>query len=145
MGELLAAAYDPLMAPFDPLGLGEWRSWVASAAHGRVLELGVGTGRNLTHYRRASQDADAPFLAIETLAAIDPDHASLRRACSRRNGNSNWISLYQARAEALPFADDSFDVVLGTLVFCTIGDPLCALQEVRRVVKPGGQVRVAPQ
>ncbi len=133
MGELLAAVYDPLMAPFDPLGVSEWRAWVASAARGRALELGVGTGRNLVHYRRSGPEA---------VAAIDPDYASLRRAFSRRDGNSDWISLYQARAEELPFGDACFDVVLGTLVFCTIADPTSALQEVRRVVKPGGQLRL---
>lgn len=142
MGELLAAIYDPLMAPFDPLGVKEWRAWVAGAARGRVLELGVGTGRNLPHYPRAGREAEAGTAAVKAVAAIDPDYASLRRAFSRRNGNSHSISLYQARAEALPFADACFDVVLGTLVFCTIEDPARALQQVRRVLKPGGQFRL---
>lgn len=52
------------------------------------------------------------------------------------------ISLQQARAEALPFASESFDAVLGTLVFCTIGDPARALCEARRVLKPGGAFRL---
>ncbi len=142
MGELLAALYDPLMAPFDPLGVNEWRAWVASAARGRALELGVGTGRNLPHYRRSGPATIPGTTAFQALAAIDPEYASLRRALSRRNGNSNRISLYQARGEALPFADACFDVVLGTLVFCTIADPVRAMQEVRRVLRPGGQFRL---
>jgi ubiquinone/menaquinone biosynthesis C-methylase UbiE len=141
MGELLAAVYDPLIGPFDPLGVSEWRAWVASAARGRVLELGVGTGRNLPHYHRPEPEA-AGTAAAETVAAIDSDYASLRRAFSRRNGNSSWITVYQARAEALPFGDAFFDVVLGTLVFCTIADPMRALQEVQRVLKPSGQFRL---
>lgn len=131
MGEVLAAMYDPLIAPFDSFGVRKWRQWVVSAAQGRVLELGVGTGLNLGHYH-----------AVESVAAIDPDGASLQRAVARRNGNAQPISLNQARAEELPFADASFDVVLGTLVFCTIGEPMRALNEVRRVLKPGGTFRL---
>ena len=128
---MLAAIYDPLVAPFDSFGVRKWRQWVVSAAHGRVLELGVGTGLNLGHYR-----------AVESVAAIDPDGASLQRAMARRDGNAQAISLNQARAEELPFADASFDVVLGTLVFCTIGEPTRALAEVRRVLKSGGTFRL---
>lgn len=69
MGELLAAMYDPLIAPLDPMGVRAWREWVVRAARGRVLEIGVGTGLNLPHYRGAS-----------AIAAIDPDGASLQRA-----------------------------------------------------------------
>ncbi len=135
--ELMAAIYDPLIAPFDPMGVREWRQWVASAARGRVLELGVGTGLNLPYYRLSEKQA-----AATAVAAIDPDYASLRRAFSRRNGKAQWISLYQARAEQLPFADASFDVVVGTLVFCSIGDPSLAMEQVQRVLKPGGQFRL---
>lgn len=131
MGEVLAAMYDPIVAPFDSFGVRKWRQWVVSAGHGRVLELGVGTGLNLGHYR-----------AVESVAAIDPDGASLQRAMTRRNSNAENISLNQALAEELPFADDSFDAVLCTLVFCTIGDPLRALNEVRRVLKAGGTFRL---
>jgi len=101
------------------------------AARGRTLELGVGTGLNLPLYRAAN-----------SVAAIDPDGASLRRAWSRRDGNGESITLYQARAEELPFADESFDAVVGTLTFCTIGDPARALAEARRVLKTGGALRL---
>ena len=131
MGELLAALYDPLIAPFDPMGVRRWREWVVSAAQGRVLELGVGTGLNLPHYRAAT-----------SIAAIDPDGASLRRALTRRNGRGEMITLHQARAEELPFADASFDAVVGTLTFCTVGDPARALAEARRVLKTGGAFRI---
>ncbi len=131
MGELLAAMYDPLIAPFDPMGVRKWREWVVSAARGRVLELGVGTGLNLPHYR-----------AAESIAAIDPDGASLRRALARRNGRGETITLHQARAEELPFANESFDAVVGTLTFCTVGDVARALAEARRVLKTGGAFRI---
>jgi ubiquinone/menaquinone biosynthesis C-methylase UbiE len=128
---MLATIYDPIIAPFDFLGVRRWRQWTVSAARGRTLEIGVGTGLNLRHYRRAQR-----------IAAIDPDRASLDRASNRRNEHGKIIALYQARAEDLPFADESFDAVVGTLTFCSIGDPERALREVRRVLKPGGAFRL---
>ena len=129
MGERMAAMYDPLIAPLDSLGVRKWREWVVGAARGHVLELGVGTGLNLPHYRAAA-----------TVDAIDPDGASLRRAFARFNGKP--ITLYQASAEELPFADESFDTVVDTLVFCSIPNPDGALREVCRVLKPGGTFRL---
>lgn len=110
------------------MGVRKWREWTVRAARGRVLEIGVGTGLNLPHYRTAN-----------SIAAIDPDAESLQRARARRNA---LISLHQARAEELPFADESFDSVVGTLTFCSIGDPARALNEARRVLKPGGMFRL---
>lgn len=133
----MAAIYDPLVAPFDPLGVRRWRRWVISAARGRVLELGIGTGMNLPHYSVAESRS------VQTaVSAIDPDLASLRRAFSRRSRAFHPVALYQARAEELPFSDDAFDVVVGSLVFCSIRDPNLALREVRRVLKSGGVFRV---
>ena len=134
MSEWLAAVYDPLMAPLAPLGLRRWREWATRAARGRTLEVGVGTGQNLPLY---SVDR-----AATSVTAIDPDGASLSRARERLNKDVQFISLQQARAEALPFAAESFDSVIATLAFCTIDDPAAALAEVRRVLKTGGAFRV---
>jgi len=131
MGELLSAIYDPVIAPLDRMGLRRWREWAISAAHGRVLELGVGTGMNLAHYR-----------GVESVTAIDPDEDSLRRAATKIRGSRAWLTFCRAQAEELPFADESFDVVVGTLVFCTIGDPVRALSQARRVLKSGGTFRL---
>ena len=128
---MFATIYDPIIAPFDFFGVRRWRQWATRAACGRTLEIGVGTGLNLPHYR-----------AAQSVAAIDPDGASLKRALNRRDGRGEIVSLYQARAEDLPFADASFDAVVGTLTFCSIGDPERALREVRRVLKPGGAFRL---
>ncbi len=125
---MLATIYDPIIAPFDALGVRRWREWVVRDARGRVLEIGVGTGLNLAHYRHA-----------QSVVAIDPDGASLDQARARR---ANTMSLHQARAEALPFADQAFDTVVGTLTFCSIGEPASALAEIRRVLKPGGRFRL---
>ena len=134
MSEWLAAVYDPLMVPLAPLGLRRWRAWATHAARGRTLEVGVGTGQNLPLYRDNR--------AVSYLAAIDPDGASLRRALERRKRDAQLISLQQACAEALPFADGSFDTVIATLAFCTIGDPSRGLTEVHRVLRTGGTFRL---
>ena len=129
MSEILATMYDPIISPFDAFGVRRWRKWAVSSAQGRVLEIGVGTGLNLPHYRKA-----------KTVAAIDPDNASLQRALPRRTGST--MTLYQSRAEELPFANEAFDSVVGTLTFCSIDDPGRALSEVRRVLRPGGLFRL---
>ncbi len=131
MSEFSAAIYDPVLAPFEVMGLRRWRQWAVQAAQGRVLEIGVGTGLNVRHYRN-----------VQAVAAIDPDGASLLHAQEKVNGNTAAIRLYQARGEELPFPDESFDSVIGTLVFCTIGDPVRALSEARRVLKSGGMFRL---
>lgn len=128
---MLASLYDPIIAPFDFFGVRRWRQWTTRAARGRTLEIGVGTGLNIPHY-----------CAVESVAAIDPDGASLERALNRQNGHGEIVLLSQARAEDLPFADESFDAVVGTLTFCSIGAPERALREVRRVLKPGGAFRL---
>jgi ubiquinone/menaquinone biosynthesis C-methylase UbiE len=134
MSDRLAMMYDPLMMPLAPLGVRRWRIWATRAARGRTLEVGVGTGQNLPLYH---VDHDAI-----SVTAIDPNGASLSRAQQRRNGDEQFISLHQARAEELPFSGESFDSVVATLVFCTIGDPAGALAEVRRVLKTGGAFRL---
>jgi len=131
MSELFAAIYDPVLAPLEVMGLRKWRDWATRAARGRVLEIGVGTGANLPYYRD-----------IKSLAAIDPDGASLRRAVAKTNGRGDSIVLHQARAEELPFADESFDAVIGTLTFCTVANPTRGLREAYRVLKTGGALRL---
>lgn len=131
MGEFLAAVYDPLIAPLDSLGVRKWRRWVVSGASGIVLELGVGTGLNLAQYRNA-----------DSVIAIDPDGPSLEQARSRSDRQGMAAEFARAGAEELPFPDDTFDTVVGTLVFCTISEPGRALAEVKRVLKTGGTFRL---
>ena len=108
-------------------GLVEWRRWVAGGAHGRVLDLGSGTGRNL------------PLLPPGTRAvAVDPSLDALRRARRRAPGTP----LLGAQAEALPFRDGTFDTVLSGLVFCSVGEPTRGLAELKRVLRPDGQLRM---
>lgn len=116
----------------ENLGLRRLREETLRGIHGRVLELGVGTGRNLPLYASA----------VERLFGIDPDEVMLGRAEKRARGLPFPVELLLASAEALPFDDGSFDAVVSTLVFCTIPDPPKALGEVRRVLKRDGEFRL---
>lgn len=106
------------------------RRAVVSGARGRVLELGVGVGANWP-YLQAGID----------YVGIEPDPYMRERAERRAAEQGRELQLLDARAEALPFDDDTFDTVFETVVFCTVADPVRGLAEVYRVLKPGGEFR----
>lgn len=120
--------YDAMMAFSDAIGLKWWRLWLVRGVRGRTLDLGAGTGRNLR---------DAVPRAREVIA-IDPSHEALL-AARKRAPNA---LLVRASAEALPFRAGSVDVVLSSLVFCSVPDPIKGLGEVKRVLAPGGELRM---
>ncbi|MFY7871346.1 MAG: class I SAM-dependent methyltransferase [Limnohabitans sp.] len=100
-------------------------------AHGRVLEIGLGTGRNLPFYDRQR---------ITQLVGVDPAvhmHTLARRRSARAGLDVELVGL---SAEKLPLPSDSFDTVVCTYTLCSIADPAAALSEVARVLKPGGQL-----
>lgn len=98
-------------------------------ARGVVLEVGAGSGLNFALY---------PPGQVERVEAIEPDATMLRYAEQRRQTAPVPITLTQAPAETLPFADAMFDSVVATLVFCSVSDPARSLGEIKRVLKPGG-------
>ena len=108
---LLPALYDFQMRlvaeRIEPL-----RRRVVAEATGRVLEIGIGTGLNLPHYRAGVR-----------LAAVDPDLAMLKRAAPRAKESAAQVYLVVAAAEALPFRDGAFDAATATLVFCSVRSP----------------------
>ena len=119
--------YDALCALCEATGLARWRSWLVTGARGCVLDLGCGTGRNL------------PLLPAGTrTVGLDPSWETLRRARRR----APRVPLVVGSAEALPFRDAAFDTVLSGLVFCSVPDPRQGLREVRRVLRPDGQLRM---
>jgi ubiquinone/menaquinone biosynthesis C-methylase UbiE len=109
---------------------GKLREQLVGRARGRVLEIGVGSGRNLPFYARD----------LEILLGLDPSRALLQMA--RRH--STWVhfrvELTEGRAEDIPLDDHAVDHVVMTWTLCSVGDPIRALREVRRVLRPGGSL-----
>jgi SAM-dependent methyltransferase len=129
---LFARFYDRLTARTERAGLGEMRRELLSSASGRVLELGAGTGHNLEHYTDAVTEL--------VLAEPDPNMATLLRERLERDGTAAGNpSVIEATAEDLPFDDGTFDVVVATLVLCTVENPVRAVAEARRVLVEGGR------
>ena len=122
--------YDVTMRVADRAGLRRARERVAGSVSGDVLEIGIGTGLNLAMYRPGV-----------TLRAIDPSEAALALAARRADRLRRSVSLTAGDAADLPYPDDSFDVVLGTFVLCSVGDVAATLGEARRVLRPGGSLR----
>jgi ubiquinone/menaquinone biosynthesis C-methylase UbiE len=125
---VIAALYDRLGAAAEREGLAARRRTLLAAAHGRSLEVGAGTGLNLEHYPDC----------LEELVLVEPERAMVRKLEQRLAGVGRVARIVEADAEALPFPDDCFDTVVCTLVLCSVGDPGRSLEELRRVLRPGG-------
>lgn len=108
------------------------RAAVVPLARGKVLELGAGGGANLGLYDRK---------LVESVTGVDPSDELIALAHARMaEGARGFVTLERGVAEALPFADASFDTVLSTFTLCSVQDQAQALREARRVLKPGGQL-----
>jgi ubiquinone/menaquinone biosynthesis C-methylase UbiE len=105
------------------------RQKMVPLAHGKVLEVGIGTGLNLEHYDKAR---------LERLVGVDPGLEMHPLAHKRARRAGLTVELVGLSAEKLPFDASSFDTALVTYALCTIADPLAALVEVRRVLRRGG-------
>ena len=128
-GRIFASLYDRMLKDTEEAGLRERRHVLLAGARGRVLELGAGTGLNLSHY---------PASGIDELVLTEPEEPMARRLEARARSLSPAPRVVRAPAEDLPFDDASFDTVVSTLVLCTVDDQAGSLREVRRVLKDGG-------
>jgi len=126
---IYAALYDRQLRPLEHGWLGQCRAALLGHLTGQVLEVGAGTGTNLAYYQHASK-----------VVACEPDPAMRARLARKLPAARVPVELCDAPAEALPLADQSFDVVVSMLVLCTVADPAVALAELYRVLRPGGHL-----
>lgn len=125
-----AGLYDPLLWLGERAGMAARRRDMLSRARGRTVELGSGTGLNLGHY---PDDLDELILT-------EPEAAMRTRLARRLRHSRRQARVLDAAAEQLPFADETVDTVVSTLVLCTVDDPDPVLREIGRVLRPGGQL-----
>ena len=129
-GRIFAMTYDRAMAGSEQAGLRAHRAALLAGVSGRVLEIGGGTGANLPFYGPA----------VESLMMTEPEVPMVRRLERRVREQSPLTKVLRAPAEDLPFESDAFDVAVSALVLCTVSDLPRALRELRRVLRPGGQL-----
>ena len=126
----IAPYFEGLEAVMEGLFFKNWRKrlWAKVEGH-HILEVGVGTGKNFDYYPADSR-----------ITAIDFSPEMLKQAAHKKARKAVSVELELMDAQSLVFADNSFDTVIGSFVFCSVPLPLKGLKELYRVCKPGGQV-----
>jgi ubiquinone/menaquinone biosynthesis C-methylase UbiE len=128
--KFFALTYDRQMAKTELAGLRAFRQGLLAGAKGQVIEIGGGTGANLPFYGPA----------VGALTLTEPELPMVRRLERKAREHAPAAKVLRAPAEDLPFDDDTFDVAVSTLVLCGVDDQPRALRELRRVLRPGGQL-----
>lgn len=126
-----ALFYDFFMWPVEALAARRWRELLWQEVEGKVLEIAVGTG--------AGFPAHPPHAEV---VGVDASAAMLARARRRAAKLEKPVELLQTDLHRLPFPDGSFDFVVGSFVLCSVRHPAGALGELRRVTRPGGELRL---
>lgn len=121
--------YDILEQPMEAMSLKKWRLEVVKGLKGKVLEVGVGTGKNIPYY---PDDID--------ITAIDFSYKMLSKAREKAKKLGKKVKLIQMDAQNMDFPNNTFDMVFTTCVFCSVPDPVKGLREIRRACKPDGKI-----
>ena len=125
----ISKVYDLLEKPMESMAMGEWREKLIDKIEGnKVLEIGVGTGKNFIYY---PENLD--------VTGIDFSEKMLEKAKDKIKDKKN-IKLIEMDAQSMNFPDNTFDTVVTTCVFCSVPDPVEGLKEIRRVCKNNGKV-----
>ena len=126
-----AELYDTLMQRSEERGIAEWRSSLARDVDGVGLEIGCGTGLMFRHYKKGQR-----------IVAMELESEFLTFARNRSDTSDAGISLAHADAQFLPFAEKVFDYIIIALVLCSVKSVQKVLEEVKRVLKKNGEVRL---
>ena len=129
MSFITAYLNDRLSAKAEKLFLKSWRRELLKHVYGDVLEIGAGTGANIEHYPDQ----------VTRLVLTEPDKHKRRIMEKKISGKGlDKVQISDGTAEQIRAEDESFDCVVAFIVFCCISNPGTALEEIKRVLKPGG-------
>ena len=128
---LFARMYARVSPKTDLRGQAEHRQELLANLTGRVIELGAGNGLNFSYYPET----------VTEVVAVEPEDYLRERAREAAERARVPVSVADAVADRLPFPDGSFDAAVASLVLCSVPDQASALTELRRVVRPGGELR----
>lgn len=131
-----AKLYDRLNAGAEEKVFPPHRNYLAAGLEGDVLDVGIGTGSMIPYYVASRQQGSA-----FDLRAIEPDPDMRRQAMEAAHSAEIPVEITTGRAEQTPYPDDSFDVVICSLVLCSVEDLEDALSEIARVLRPEGEFR----
>lgn len=121
--------YDLLEKPMEAMALGKWRIEVMKELSGKVLEVGVGTGKNIEFYP-----------SHLNITGIDFSERMMKRAINKATELKKDVQFELMDVQEMTFADETFDSIFTTCVFCSVPDPIKGLQEMKRVCKKGGKI-----
>ncbi len=128
---LFARVYDRLSASAEDAGQREHRRELLEGLHGRVVEVGAGNGLNFANYPDS----------VEEVVAVEPEPYLRERALAAGTTAPVTVRVVDGLADRLPLEDGSVDAGVVSLVLCSVPDQAAALAELRRVLRPGGELR----
>lgn len=121
--------YNVLEYPLEKLFFSKWRKEMLSPLKGKILEMGIGTGKNIQYYSKNAK-----------VTGIDISPGMLNKAVEESNRLKRNYPLLLMDAQNLRFKENTFDYVTCTFVLCSVPNPVKTLKEIKRVCKPNGRI-----